>query len=122
MITDIFLEQVASALASETFTVPDYLTVGTEVITPAVTDTTLSGEIGPRVSSSITRTVNAVEFASIRSSTSVIDSTGDSLTSSALFSASSGGDLFTSVVLPSITHTSTFDIEFDWTFTVNRRS
>ncbi len=113
---------MASALASESYTVPSYLTVGTEVITPATTDTSLSGEIGPRGSLSKTRTVNEVEFANIRSSTSVLESTGDTLTSTALFSASTVGDMFSAIVLPSITHTSTFDIEFTWTFTINRRS
>ena len=122
MITDTFLKQMASALASESYTVPSYLTVGTEVITPATTDTSLSGEIGPRGSLSKTRTVNEVEFANIRSSTSVLESTGDTLTSTALFSASTVGDMFSAIVLPSITHTSTFDIEFTWTFTINRRS
>ncbi len=121
-VTDTFLQQIASALASETYIVPSYLTVGTTVIIPGTTDTDLTGEIGPREVLTTARVDNQVEFSTLRSSTSVIQATGDTLNSTALFGAATSGDMFTSVSLPQINHTNSYDIEFDWTITINRRA
>lgn len=120
-ITDTFLEELAKALSSESYSVPTHNVVATTVVTTIdITDTTLSGIIGTADSVTNVRDTNVVTFTALRSGTSVVDTiAGDYLASAGLFTAASGGTLLTGVTLTEL-HTTSFDIQFDWELNINR--
>ena len=124
-VTDIMLEELAKSYASEGFTVPAHLAVGTETsITSAVltAQTEVAGEIGTRDSLAVSRINDQVTFDTIRSATSVLDTTnGDALTNVGFLSATTGGDLHMINVIAGITQTTAFDIEFVNTVTFGRQ-
>jgi hypothetical protein len=122
MITDYFLNEVAKGINNETFVVPAYQAVGTGSVTAInTTDTALTGEIGSRIALSGTRTNNSITFSGTRSGASVLDSTsGDTLTNVGILAVATSGTLLQGVVIGTITHTTSFDIEFTNSITVNR--
>lgn len=122
VLTDVYLENVAKAIGGESFTLTAYGGVGTATdFEDDGTATSLDGEIGTRSSLSTTRADNVVTHSFIRSSMDVVGVGGDTLTAVGLFSAVSSGELHNNVALPSLLHTTNFDIEFDTVFTVSRR-
>lgn len=122
VLTDTFLTQVAKALANESYTVSSHLAVTTATDFSAdVTATDIGTEIGSREAVATTRVDNVTTYSATRSGASVVGASGDTLTGVGLFSASSGGDLEMLVPLPSLSHTTGFDIEFDFQITAGRR-
>ena len=122
MITDTMLTQVAKALNNEAYTTSAYLAVTTDTDYSAdPTDTTIGTEIGSRAAVSATRAGVVQSYSAIRSGANVIGSPSDILTGVGLFSASTVGDLSITVPLPSLSHTTSFDIEFNFEVTVSRR-
>jgi len=121
-ITNNFLNEIAKSINDESYEVSTSQAVATTIVASIyTTDTSLSGEIGARTSLSGTRTNNELEFTSLRSSTSVLDTTdGDKLKSTGLLTATSGGILLTGVVLSGITQTTNFDLEVVTSISVNR--
>lgn len=116
MITDTYLTQVAKALNSESYTMPNYLTVGTTVITSVTsTDTAISGEIGTRFSATNSRAGTQVLYTGIRSSTSVVNTTnGDAIASVGLLNGTSAGTLMVGEIVSGLTQTTAFDVQFDF--------
>lgn len=121
-ITDGFLTNIAKAMNNESFQIPDYLGVATDVVASiGTTDSTLSGEIGSRIEFSGSRSNNIVTLTAIRSSVSVIDQeNGDTLNTSGAFGDSTGDTLFAGVIHNGITQTTNFDIEFQYEITYDR--
>jgi hypothetical protein len=119
MITDNFLNTIAGWVNGETATIPSFVAWSSSAITPAGTDTSLPSEYTTRTSASGTRTLNATTFNSTRLST-LATSTGDYINSLGLLTASTAGTLYAEALVPSILHTTTFDLEVDWTITVSR--
>lgn len=115
------LNEIAKGLASESNVVPSYLAFGSDVLSINVADSSITGEIGSRIATTDSRATATVTFNAIRTGASVASSSGERLNASYLLSASSGGTLLSEVVLPSLLHTTTFDIETDWSFTIQRR-
>ncbi len=122
MLTDTFLEEVAKFLNNESATVVSHLTFSSDAITPDATDTSVSGELGTRISVSNSRSssVPTVTFTGTRSG-AVASSSGDFVNLAALFTASSGGNLMAEAIVPSVLHTTDFDLEVDWSITAARR-
>lgn len=120
MITDLFLNEMAKALAGESYVVPTYLAFGSSVITESAGSTTLSGEFGSRVAVTDSRSTSTVTFTGTRSAASVSTSAGDTLNSMGLKSSSSGGTHLSETALSSIIHTTTFDIEVESIITFGR--
>lgn len=122
MITDTFLTQVAKAINSESYTVPNYLAVGTGTVTSVgTTDTALTGEIGTRASVTGSRANAQVLFSGIRSSTAVLNTTnGDAITNAGLLNGTSAGTLMIGEVISGLTQTTAFDVQFDWYIEVQR--
>lgn len=123
-VTDNMLEELAKVYSSESYTIPAYLAVGTGLsITSAIltTQTELDDEIGDRNTLTISRDTNVLSFETIRSSVDVVNTAiGDVLTNVGLLSSTSGGTLHTINVLPSLTQTTNFDIEFLTSITIGR--
>jgi len=127
MITDNMLIQVAKAIEGTSYDVPSYTAIGTDTAMTEIQSTTeqLSGEIGTRMSSSILRSGNQVEYSAIRSGASVIDTAnGDDLTSFGVFSdatQSTSDLLLTGVAIAGTLHTTAYDIEFITQLEVERK-
>lgn len=120
MITDVFLQEIAKAINGESFTSPTHTAFSGSVITPDPTDTSLPTELD-RSATSGSRTTNEVTFTGIRSSATATPTTGDYINTVALFSASSGGNLFIEATAPNILHTDLFDLEVEATVTIERK-
>jgi hypothetical protein len=119
MITDVFLVDIAKAFNGESFTIPTHSNFCTSTVTLSPTDTSLPGEVGARPSLSASRTSNEVTWSGIRTG-AIVSTSGETLYSTGVLSASSSGDLFMAVTLPGLLHTTDYDIEVSWTTTFDR--
>ena len=119
MITDVFLQELAKNINGESNTNASHLAYSSTAITPDATDTTLTGEFLTRVSATGSRVLTETTFNAIRSG-AVASSSGDRINAMALFTSSSGGNLFAEALVPSILHTTAFDFEVDWKITISR--
>lgn len=124
-ITDTTLNEVAKAIANESFLVPNYLATGTTIVTSInTTDTSLSGETGDRIALTGSRTNNEIEFTATRSASDVVDTTnGDAIKSSGLHNtdtAATSDPLLFGVVHAGITQSTDYDLEFIYTVRVQR--
>lgn len=121
MITDNMLTEMAKALAGESFVVPSHAAWATSSNPIVASMTTITSEVGSRTSVSDVRTGTTVEFSGIRTGASVPVAAGQQLFTVGLYSAATSGTLLSAVALPGITHTTTFDIDLDYSFTINRQ-
>jgi len=112
MIMNAWLNELGKSINGESFVYPLYNAVSTTAITTDVTDTSLDGEIGTRLALTGTRTDNQVQWSSLRLSTDVVSTDGDSLKSLAMFSANTGGTMFIEQAPFTLLHTSSYEIEF----------
>ena len=121
MITDGFLTGFAKLAIGESYDIPAYLTVSSDSsVTADATTTSLLGEFGSRLSLAASRTSNTIKYSAVRSS-AIVSSSGDVLYGVALFPLSTGDDCQIITVLPGLTQTTSFDIDFNMEVTVRRR-
>ena len=114
-----FANEMAKAANNESFVVISHHVEGTATVTPDVSDTALTGEIGTRDSVTGSRTLNTIEFSSIRLSTDVVDTTnGDNLKGFGIFSADTGGTIFIENEIAGILQTTNFDFEITETINI----
>jgi hypothetical protein len=116
-ITNIYLNNLAS---SQEVTAYLAVTTSTDFNPSSVSASILPGEFGSRITATATRNNNVVTWSGIRPG-AVVSSGGENLTGVALFTASSGGDMMFTAPLISLTHTTNFDIEFNFETTYTRR-
>lgn len=115
------LNEMAQALAGSSYVLPSYLAFGSDTLSISVSDSAITGEIGSRSATTNSTASASVTFNAIRTGASVASSAGESLNAAYLISASSGGTLLSELTLPSLLHTTNFDIDTDWSFTFQRR-
>jgi len=120
MITDTFLNELATVINGGTMDVPSHIGFTSTALTLSGTDTSMSGEFGNRVSVSGTRVLSNTTFGGLRGG-AVASSSGDTINAIGLFDASTTGDLYAEALVPSVIHTSTFDFEIDWGIRVSRK-
>lgn len=121
MITDGMLTEMAKALASESYVVPSYAAWATSYNPITSSMTAITSEVGTRTTITDSRSGATVTFGGIRSGTSVPVPAGQTLYTLGAYSALTSGTLLTAVSLPAIIHTTTFDIDLDITYTINRQ-
>ena len=123
MITNYFLNNMANAITSNTFVVPGYLAVGTTSVTAIQdTDVSLSGEIGSRTAVTKSVSGNTASYSVTRTPANVVTvSTGDTISSLGLLAATSGNNLLQGITMAGLTHTTTFNVEYDVDVIVERR-
>lgn len=119
MITDVFLTEIAKAINSESNAVPAYIAFSSSVITPDPGDTSLPSEYD-RSATSNSRATNEVTYTASRSGTSVSGS-GEYINTIGLLDTSTGGNLLAEGLVPSVLHTSTYDLEVNWKVIVERK-
>jgi len=123
MILDAFLVENAKAFAGQSFVTPAYITVGTGSTALTTSSTALSGPVDDtRGTLTLTRVNNEVDFSGTRSGAGVSTSAGEYLTELGIFSAVTAGTMLSAISLPSLLHTTTFDITITGSFTWSRSS
>ena len=118
MIVDTFLYELAKKINGESSESPDYVAFSEDVITPDATDTSIPGILDGDAASG-SRTLGVVTFNAIRSG-AVASSSGDYINTLGLTKTSGSGTLFAEALVPSILHTTSYDLEVDWDITVSR--
>ena len=113
MITDNFLNEMAKALANESYVVPAYLVFGSDVISESASSTSLTGEAYSRVALTDSRASNVVTFTGLKTGASIASSVGHTLNAMAINSSASGGTHLSETLLSSIIHTTAFDVEVE---------
>lgn len=105
------LRELAKALNSESYAVPQWVGFSDQSYSPTVTDTVLTGEYGDRVPTVNTRTSRTVSFSFIRATDDMTDQiNGDLIESLALFDSETTGMLLTTLPIVATTQTTNFDI------------
>lgn len=122
MLTDNLLVDLAKYLNGESSELISHLAFSSDAITPSATDTSISGQLGSRVAVTGVRssTEPTVTFSGLRSG-AVASSDGDYVNLNALFTSSTGGTLMAEAIVPSVLHTTDYDLEVDWAITVARK-
>lgn len=120
MITDTFLNNMAAVLNGSSFSIPTHNAFSSTSITQSPTASTLTGESLTRVTLTPDTVVNRTNFTGLRSG-AVASSSGNIVNAIGLFTASSSGTLLATALVPSVLHTSSFDLSVDWGISVNRR-
>lgn len=107
------LNQVSKFLNGESGVIPGYLAVSTDTTLSSIstTATSLPGELAPRMQLVRSRSLNTVQYKATRSS-EIASPTGDIIRGSALFSGPSTQDMLVGALVPGLTHTTNFDMEF----------
>lgn len=117
MIVDTFLNRIAGWLNGETANIPSYVAWSSSVITPAGTDTSVPSEYDESAATG-SRVLTVTTFNSLRTG-AIASSAGDYINSIYLLDSSTG-TLLAEALVPSVLHTTTFDLEVDWQLTVSR--
>jgi len=119
MINNNFLEGLAKMLNGESYTVPNYMAFGSTLITPTSADTSVAGEFDRNATTS-SRSTYTVKFVGSRTAA---EANNETLYNTALVNSSvlySSGNVQANTVIASIIHSSTFDIDVEYWFTINR--
>jgi hypothetical protein len=120
MITDGFLTGLAKLAVGESYDVPAYLTVSSDSdVIASATTTSLLGEFGSRISLALDRTDKTAKYSAVRTG-AIVGSSGDLLHAVALFPSDSGDGCQSVIVLPGLTQTSNFDIDFNFEISMRR--
>ena len=107
------INESAKAFNGESRVTPSHMGFTETSLTIDVADTSLTGEIGSRITLTGSRSLNTVELVGLRLSTDVVDtSNGDDLKGQATFSASTSGTMLIEDNIAGLLHTKNFDVEF----------
>ena len=121
MVQNIYLNEIAKAAGGVSHTIPGWLAVGTTQITSIDTQaTSLPGEVGTRVELNTTVAQNVTGYDAIRQSIQVPVIEGQPIYWVALFPTDTGGIPYVATILPGLTQTTNFDLEFDYDVTFRR--
>jgi len=117
MINDYLLGDLADHIYDQTI----YMAYSdSSTLTADGTATSLTGEVGSRVTCVNAIVDNVTTINGIRLSTEVVASGGDRLYGVALFDAFTGGNMLQMFLTPGILHTTTFDLESEINIEVDR--
>lgn len=116
-----WLNEIAKAANGESAATLSHLAATTTTLTIDVTDTALTGETPTRTALTGSRVNNTVTYTGTKTGASIATSDGETLLGAGFLSASTGGTLLSAFTLPSLIHTTNYDIEFELSFTVQRR-
>lgn len=119
MINDALLIGIAKKLNNESFTLPSYLAFGSTSITPSATDTSVAGEFDRNPVTS-TRSTNIIKYIGTRLAT---EASNQIIYNTALVNSSTllaGSTIMANTVIASLTHTTDFDIDVEYWFTISR--
>lgn len=118
MITNNFLNEVSKAINGESYVSPGVIGFSSTTKTLSPTDTSLGGELDYG-SAAGTRVTNVTTFNALRSGAAV-GVGGDRINSLGLLNTSTG-TLLAEALVPSVLHTSTYDLDVSWKIIVERK-
>jgi len=119
-IHDTFLTDIPQLVRGDSISVISHMTFSSDDIQPAISDNTLAGETLPRIAlQQTTVDGNLITWRATRNST-VPPFGGTFLNVEAVFTASTGGNMWASALLSSLLHTTSFDLEIRHTVTFDR--
>ena len=119
MINDQFLVGIAKLLNAESFTLPSYMAFGSTNIVVSATDTSIAGEFDRNPVTS-TRSTNLIKFTGSRLAT---EANNQIIYNTALVNSSTmyaGSTIMANTVIASFIHTTDFDIDVEYWFTIER--
>lgn len=119
MINDNLLIGIAQKLNNEAFTLPSYLAFGSTLITPSNTDTSVAGEFDRNAVTS-SRSTNTIKYSGSRLAT---EASNEVIYNTALVNSGtlrSSGNIMANTVIASLVHSTNFDIDIEYWFTINR--
>ena len=119
VIPNAHLNEVAKAMSGDSFVTPLYYGFSSTLTTTDVTDTSMTGEYGSRLSITRTRSDNINSYTTIKTG-ALVSTSGETIKGVAMFSASTSGTLMTETAIPTINQTNSFDIEFVSQITYDR--
>jgi hypothetical protein len=120
MITDTFLQRIAGLINGESVAIPAYGAFSSTVLSADATRTSLPDELdATRLDLTKTRTGTTTTYTFLRSG-SVASSSGDYINTMALIDSATGGYVLSDLAVPSLLHTTSFDVEVDWKVQVRR--
>jgi len=120
MIHTTILTEIPNLLIGNSVDLPSHMAFSSDDITPALADTSISGEAGNRIAFSSSEVDgNSVTFTATRNST-IPPFGGTYLNVSALMNSSAGGEMWVSALLSSLLHTTSFDLEIRHTLIFDR--
>lgn len=120
MIHNQFLYGLPNLIGGSTQEIPSHLAFSSDEVTINETDSSLSGEAGSRIALETPEIVNnTITFIGVRSSV-VPPSGGTYLNASGLFTSDLVGELWATTLIPSLLHTSSFDLEVRHSVRFNR--
>lgn len=112
MISDSLINNLAATLVSGTFTPASHVAFTSTEVSFDPSSNELSGEFD-RVSATGSNVLGITTFTGVRTG-ALASSTGDRVNAIALFNSSSGGQVYSVVLVPSVLHTTDFDFEVEW--------
>lgn len=121
MILDTFLTEMAKNIAGESNVVPSHLTYATVVNTVSSGMTAITGEIPTRLVATKTRS-NTITTLTATRPASAANAAGQPLVNISLWSALTQGTVLSSVSLPTVLQTTSFDVYAEFSIEVARRT
>lgn len=118
MITNNFLNELAKAVNGESYVSPGVVAFSSTTKTLSPSDTSLGGELDYDATSG-SRVTNEVTFNALRSGT-IVSAGGDRINSLGLLDTSTG-TLLAEALVPSVLHTSTYDLDVNWKIIIERK-
>jgi hypothetical protein len=119
VVHDNLLNEIGKVLNAESYVVPGYAAYSTSDLTLDPAMTSFSGETPVRTTLTASRTNNVVSLTGIKTGT-IVGASGQTLYEQALFDASTSGTLLSMQSLPSVLHTTSYDIETNWDLQLER--
>jgi hypothetical protein len=120
MINDNLLNGVATLLSGGSFTIPSYLAFGSTTGTLTATDIITSGEFDRNALSSDSNTTNTVTYIGSRLGSEASSQTINIISLVNSSTANGSNDIISNFLLPSVIHTTSFDINVEVTYTITR--
>jgi hypothetical protein len=120
MINDNLLNGVATLLAGGSFSIPSYLAFGSTTGTLTATDVITSGEFDRNALTSDSNTTNTVTYIGSRLA---VEANSEAINILSLVNSSTvsgSNDIMSNFLLPSLIHTTSFDISIEVTYTITR--
>lgn len=116
MINNATLTGIADLIVGNTVSIPSYLALSSDSPTLGPADTTLTGEFGSRIALTKSRSGTVAQLSATRLAAS---STSTAINAIGMFTASSSGNLWSEMLIPSLVQTTNFDVAFESWININ---
>jgi hypothetical protein len=120
MINDNYLNGMAKLAAGQSYVIPSYLAIGSTTGTITASDTQTSGEFDRNVLDTPVVSTNVVKYIGSRTSAEASNEYVNVVSFVNVSTLRGTGDIQANFLIPSLLHTTAFDIEFELWVSFNR--